>query len=562
MRNNLVLILSLLAVNHYYVSSQSMYPEETTPLHIEYMHTTSEHLPEYLTPYIGDVFGNKITQISSDTKFKQYPDDSGDNNLTHPYSTVQAWNSDGTLLQLYGNGENTYILNGHTFDTIKGPVPSLKHWMNTNSSKTHDFIGTQYRVCDISATYPVHEVVWNTVDFSSTKIYKEIKLGGGEGYFDNDDKYCVLHAYREGQNDLDIIDVLLFDREKLYSNPKQDPIVGKIENVGEENINNGSSTLGWAKISPSGNYIVINKQGSDVGIKTYRNNNGIIDLNSEIELSNYTGHSDIAVDADGKEVLFMEYNHEYISYRLEDGFPYVYGKRLTNTGVPEGYHNGGHVSGRNIHRPGWVYVSGNPVANLSDDNVYALQGEIFAIKLDYERDNKMIVERYAKHYSKKTGEFEKDYKSQPKATPSRDGTKVLFTSNMFNTVAVEKAKPYDYIVEKGAFFNENFSDSLGDISGLDVEDFFTSENAKVYPGHYNDDDKTDLFVAKGKVRALYLAKASGEGFERVILEVNNEGKGESGISGEVFFSSSYPKVYLGDYNGDNKTDLFRLYSII
>jgi hypothetical protein len=103
-------------------------------------------------------------------------------------------------------------------------------------------------------------------------------------------------------------------------------------------------------------------------------------------------------------------------------------------------------------------------------------------------------------------------------------------------------------------FDTAFSGSSDAIGGTDSDSFLTSSDAIVYPGDYNGDGKTDLFVkGYGTYRALYLANSFGTGFIRIFMsDADNVG----GTDSEAFLTSSEAIIYTGDYNGDGKIDLF------
>ena len=103
-------------------------------------------------------------------------------------------------------------------------------------------------------------------------------------------------------------------------------------------------------------------------------------------------------------------------------------------------------------------------------------------------------------------------------------------------------------------FDVAFSGDADDVGGTDSEAFLTSSDAIVYPGDYNGDGKTDLFVkGYGTYRTLYLANSAGDGFNVIF---SGDAYGVGGTSNEAFFTSPDAIVYPGDYNGDGKTDLF------
>ena len=112
------------------------------------------------------------------------------------------------------------------------------------------------------------------------------------------------------------------------------------------------------------------------------------------------------------------------SYRLSDGFAQSQLSRSI------GYTNGnGHISCRNIDRPGYCYL------DIREDGG---SGEIIALKLD----GSGTVERFAHHRS-----TEVVYDAQVKAVVSPDGTKVMFVSDWdgvapeLNSYVVQMVRP-------------------------------------------------------------------------------------------------------------------------
>ena len=103
-------------------------------------------------------------------------------------------------------------------------------------------------------------------------------------------------------------------------------------------------------------------------------------------------------------------------------------------------------------------------------------------------------------------------------------------------------------------FSPIFSGYLDQVGGTDSEAFFTSSDALVYPGDYNGDGKTDMFVkGYGTYRALYLANSSGDGFDCAFA---GDADGLGGTDSEAWFTSDSAIITTGDFNGDGKTDLF------
>jgi hypothetical protein len=106
----------------------------------------------------------------------------------------------------------------------------------------------------------------------------------------------------------------------------------------------------------------------------------------------------------------------------------------------------------------------------------------------------------------------------------------------------------------GDGFNCAFLSDQDQVGGTDYEPFFTDASANVYPGDYNGDGKTDIFIkGYGTYRGLYLANSTGTGFDREFL---SDSDGVGGTDSENFLTRYDAIVYTGDYNGDGKTDLF------
>jgi len=106
----------------------------------------------------------------------------------------------------------------------------------------------------------------------------------------------------------------------------------------------------------------------------------------------------------------------------------------------------------------------------------------------------------------------------------------------------------------GNGFNRAFLGTDSDAHGTDEEEFLTHPDAKVFPGDFNGDGKTDLFVkGYGTYRVLYLANSNGNGFNRAFLGTDSDAHG---TDEEEFLTHPDAKVFPGDFNGDGKTDLF------
>jgi len=129
------------------------------------------------------------------------------------------------------------------------------------------------------------------------------------------------------------------------------------------------------------------------------------------------GHGDMAIDEGGSDVYVgvSKANPDkwhVIKRRLEDG-------RVTDL-APAGY--GTHVSTRNIGRPGWAFVSyeGSHSKVAGSPGYAPFYQEVVALRIDGSGEiRRVALTRNAKS----------DYYSETHASPSPDGSQVIWSSN-------------------------------------------------------------------------------------------------------------------------------------
>jgi hypothetical protein len=368
------------------ISAQT-YPEDLSLSTVNYQsyQGPTGATPAYLAPFAESLSGNTVTRISDQNVFG-----TSGQNLRHNYSTDQPWNSDETLIKLAGYP--AAILDANTYELLRwADIPSTGKWANTNPNIIYGTSGNSF------VAYNVTSNTTNTLRTFSG--YSSISFGYGEGNLSNDDRYIGFIGSSNGDRIYIVYDIL------------NDVITG------ERNVGSGGD-LDWFSVSASGNYAVAawrpDGTGPNAGYKVYD-----ITLTTEQHLNDNTAHSDFGIDANGNDVI-VAYGYEpewnqgfYLKYiRLDTG-------EVTPLFSYPGGIWGGHVSTRNIDRPGWAYIS----EGCCTDNPVAPR-EIFAIKLD----NSNTIERFAKHHS----DYDAGYGHEAQAVPNRDGTKVLFASNWNN----------------------------------------------------------------------------------------------------------------------------------
>lgn len=180
-------------------------------------------------------------------------------------------------------------------------------------------------------------------------------------------------------------------------------------------------------ISPLGNFVLVQFEYCERGLMgTYEAPCGAMvytrDLTQGWGIARIIGHSDLALDANGREVLvYQEIDADQIVMAdLETGEI----TPLLDLDFSDGSF-GLHFSGQAFQRPGWVAVSVHPEAAQPDfSNSFWMVGTIFALEL---RANPRVVQ-LAHHHSLRS-ETEADYFAEPQVTVNHDFTRLLFGSN-------------------------------------------------------------------------------------------------------------------------------------
>ena len=412
MKNNLLhvrwyFLLNFLLIHSIYYSNiyAQTYPPEIDASIITWeAYQTPSTVPNYLQsftePNSGN--GNTVTRISDEAVF-------GCNcsKLRHRYAKNRPWNADETKIMT--SGSPAKIIDAETYEVIN-EVSVKALWSNTNPDLTYDAAGN-------STFVSKNIVTGQTTTLHQFSAYSSISVGYSEGNLSNDDRWVALIGVNGSNNTLIVYDI------------ENDQIVGEWFK--------GTAGIDWISMSQSGDFVVVSYtvegSGANRGIKSYDRN-----FNNETHLVNGHPHADLGYDTQGNEVL-VHYGNTSGNYSI--------GYTRLDTGGTLGTFSftgatgdrglwGGHISTRNIDRPGWAYVSdqGHP----TDVNRYEATREIFAIKLD----GSNTIQRFAKHNT-----VTNSYYHQAHAVPNRDGTKVIFVSNWDNNTLESKTYAPMWVVE-------------------------------------------------------------------------------------------------------------------
>ena len=348
--------------------------------------------PAYLETVQDPVFGSKYQRVTNPggPPIKGLPCERA--YCTHRYSSAQAWNADQSLL-LITNGCNGFcFLDGRTFKPLFRRT--MYHECEWHPMRASDMIcvgGTR-----VYAWQPREKT---TRTIFEAKRHKNLRFGPLKGALSQEGTHLVVHA-RDARN-----------REVAF--------VLDLES-GEKNVDIRLAKLGGkpghCSISPSTKYVFCIRELAGERTEAFI-------LTPKGKLVQHwgehhrPGHGDMTIDADGSDV--------YVGISKSDPDKWhVIKRRLHDSKVTilagDGY--GEHVSLRNIKHPGWAFVSygGTYFANRLKMHASPFYQEVVAIRIDGSGDVRRIVQtRNPRH----------NYWSETHASPSPDGTMVIWSSN-------------------------------------------------------------------------------------------------------------------------------------
>ncbi len=316
----------------------------------------------------------------------------------HAYSRRQAWNANETYMLI---GEK--IIDASTYDIIVGAIPisSAVNWSNLNPQLMY---GMRYKGGTLNTISSYNISNGSIDDLYEFSGYNSCTFGDGEGSISNDDRYVAISCTSSSSGNRHIIGFDIQNRQ----------VVGEIQ-VG--------SGFNWASYSQSGQYMLVEDRNASTStgsaIVRYDTNlqNGTI-------ITEHRSHGDIGVDVNGDDVLVM-ISWDYISYvRLNDG------KRVnlavSNNVAPIAGH--GHISCRNINRPGWCYFSSYDSSRVGAVKIGMAAGE----PTYTDNDGLNVVEGLGvvEHWGFHRSSFS-EYNSQPRASASPSGQKLVITSDWY-----------------------------------------------------------------------------------------------------------------------------------
>ncbi len=313
----------------------------------------------------------------------------------HFYSRYGAFNSDSTkLAQFQFTGGAGRMINGTTYADI-GSFAFLSNFVmaNTDPNKGYGVDGGGANILYTQNLTTAGLTTKHTFASGYT-VWIGGDSGSWEGGISDDDRYLCLTLTDVGHGGGDRL---------ITYDTVGDTIIGNIAKP---------ASMDNAQVSRLGNYVVVVAGGTT---RRYT-----LDLTSSILLVAHGNHGDNALDLFGNEIFVTNNAPGVVSYLLSSGAS----RMLLSPGSAFEY---GHTSGRGPN--GWVYLSVYDTITTAGRLGF---DQIVGLKTDGSGD--VVVFGFANHNN--NGSV---YASQPHATPSRDGTRVVVASEWGAT------NVYDYV---------------------------------------------------------------------------------------------------------------------
>jgi len=438
---------------------------------------TTPVFPNYGESVVDNSVSNPI-EITRVTEPVNYVDENGNPQIwypTHEYAKTQVWNADQTKYKI----SSWKVYDATTYQEIhqlSSMYPS--YWSNTNPDLMWSFRengDVKKYIISTNSTQTVANILG----------YEVIKLGPGEGNIDKNDHYVALVG-KKTNGDLDVIIFNLQTFQIEYTKP----FAGA--------WGNGNTSfpdfIDWISVSQSGDYVVINWNNSlnqttdyyfdqagvnHFGVEVYNR----ADMVFQNRIIPYGNHGDLGYAIDGDEV--------YVQFYGEYGGGTIYMHKLNgnsssivlNTHPDFGV--SGHISCRNINRPGWAYVT---MSELDES------AQIVAIKLD----NSGLVEHFGHHFSSALS-----YEQAAMAVASPNGDKICFKSD-FGTDPVSGS-------EVAYSFFANVA------TPLSVQDEHLN-NVSIYPNPANDFIKIKSIE---NIKNIIIYNIAGQKIKTFLVENSN-----------------------------------------
>lgn len=348
--------------------------------------------PGYLQPAIDPAFGTPFTRVTDPGRPILPGVSCGPSYCTHRYSSSQAWNADQSLLVIVNGCPGLCFLDGRTYRPLfRRHAENECEWHPTVPALMICVAGSE-----IFTWAPRSDVKMSIYTLDG---YRDLQFGPYKGNPSWNGNRLVVRA----RNAAGAAVAFAYDIAARRKYPDIDlaDLDGRNDYCG---------------ISPSGKYIFCSQDMRDGTNQAYVFTVGGAPLQHWRE-NHRPGHGDMTIDADGSDV--------YVGISKADPDKYhIIKRRLADGTVTDlaPYGEGQHASIRNIARPGWVFVtySGTHSELAAHQRWAPFYEEVVALRIDGSGEIRRIVQ---------TRDAKDNYWSEAHASPSPDGTQVIWSSN-------------------------------------------------------------------------------------------------------------------------------------
>jgi hypothetical protein len=364
--------------------------------------------PQARHPFRDAVFGACMLRVT-DRRIDLSADDTS-KGLKNEYSRVQSFNADESLILARGIAATWYLYDAQTLQPMDQiPLDIDPRWSATDPDIVYYSSGTRLMSYNIQSgeQVTVHDFQADFRGQNLSAVWTRY-----EGSPSLDGRYWGLMAEDENWQ---VSAYLVYD---LQTNK----VISRVDTRQWPEDERASDSV---TISPLGNYFLaymekycepgqLGSEQHPCGLMVYDR-----DLKNGRGLLRLIGHSDLALDALGREVLvYQDIDTDAISMLdLQTGaITPLWPIDFSHTPI------GLHISGRASLAPGWALISthdGDPASYTWMDD------QVFAIEL---KPQGHIV-RFAHTHSLVDTNQEHDYWAEPQASANHDFTRILFTSN-------------------------------------------------------------------------------------------------------------------------------------